>query len=121
MVGGQVNLTDAIERHDRVHEQGGKQYQPERRGRDAARAPARLAPHRAGTSRVDGEPMAGALMDFGLYFFHNAQRLLEKGSGPYFYLPKMESHLEARLWNDVFTFARGASSASRTARSGRRC
>jgi malate synthase len=54
---------------------------------------------------VDGAPVAGALADFGLYFFHNAKRALEKGSGPYFYLPKMESHLEARLWNDVFTSA----------------
>jgi malate synthase len=51
---------------------------------------------------VDGEPMSGSLFDFGLYFFHNAQRLVARGSGPYFYLPKMESHLEARLWNDVF-------------------
>ena len=49
--------------------------------------------------------MPGFLVDFGLYFFHNAQKLLEKGSGPYFYLPKLESHLEARLWNDVFLMA----------------
>ena len=49
--------------------------------------------------------MSGSLVDFGLYFFHNAKALLEKGSGPYFYLPKMESYLEARLWNDVFVFA----------------
>lgn len=54
---------------------------------------------------VNGEPMSGSLFDFGLYFFHNAKTLIEKGSGPYFYLPKMESHLEARLWNDVFVFA----------------
>jgi malate synthase len=54
---------------------------------------------------VDGVAMSGSLVDFGLYFFHNAQELLTRGSGPYFYLPKMESHLEARLWNDVFTFA----------------
>ncbi|HSK89604.1 MAG TPA: malate synthase A [Anaerolineales bacterium] len=54
---------------------------------------------------VDGQPMSGSLFDFGLYFFHNAQRLLDKGSGPYFYLPKLENHLEARLWNDVFNFA----------------
>ncbi|HOZ59831.1 MAG TPA: malate synthase A, partial [Nakamurella multipartita] len=54
---------------------------------------------------VDGEPAVGALVDFGLYFFHNAAELLARGSGPYFYLPKMESHLEARLWNDVFTHA----------------
>jgi malate synthase len=54
---------------------------------------------------VDGEPAVGALVDFGLYFFHNARELLARGSGPYFYLPKMESHKEAELWNDVFTFA----------------
>jgi malate synthase len=54
---------------------------------------------------VDGLPAAGALVDFGLYFFHNAARLLDRGLGPYFYLPKIESHLEARLWNDVFVAA----------------
>jgi malate synthase len=54
---------------------------------------------------VDGEPMSGSLFDFGLYFFHNAKRLLARGGGPYFYLPKLESHLEARLWNDVFIHA----------------
>jgi len=57
---------------------------------------------------VDGEPMSGSLFDFGLYFFHNARRLLAKGSGPYFYLPKLESHLEARLWNEVFVHAQAA-------------
>ena len=54
---------------------------------------------------VDGEPVSGALFDFGLFFFHNAKALLAKGSGPYFYLPKLESHLEARLWNQVFLHA----------------
>lgn len=57
---------------------------------------------------VDSAPIAGSLFDFGLYFFHNARRLIERGSGPYFYLPKLESHLEARLWNDVFNFAQDA-------------
>jgi malate synthase len=52
--------------------------------------------------------MSGALFDFGLYFFHNAKAALRHNSGPYFYLPKMESHLEARLWNSVFTFAQSA-------------
>jgi malate synthase len=51
---------------------------------------------------IDGEPMSASIFDFGLYFFHNAQELVKRGSGPYFYLPKMESHLEARLWNDIF-------------------
>src|SRR6195952_128939 len=54
---------------------------------------------------VDGAPISASLFDFGLYFFHNAKNLLAKGSGPYFYLPKLESHLEARLWNDVFVEA----------------
>ena len=55
-----------------------------------------------------GRPMSAALFDFGLFFFHNAQALIAKGTGPYFYLPKLESHLEARLWNDVFNFAQDA-------------
>ncbi len=54
---------------------------------------------------IDGKPISGGIFDFALYFFHNARKLLEKGTGPYFYLPKMESHLEARLWNDVFNLA----------------
>lgn len=54
---------------------------------------------------IDGEPMSASLIDFGLYFFHNAKYLIEHGSGPYFYLPKLEHYKEARLWNDVFVFA----------------
>ena len=54
---------------------------------------------------IDGQPISASLFDFGLYFFHNVKNLLARGTGPYFYLPKMESHLEARLWNDVFTLA----------------
>jgi malate synthase len=56
----------------------------------------------------EGEPIAGALFDFGLYVYHNGQRLLHAGSAPYFYLPKLESHLEARLWNDIFTWTEDA-------------
>jgi malate synthase len=56
---------------------------------------------------IDDQPISGALLDFGLYFFHNTKNLLANGSGPYFYLPKLESHIEARLWNDVFTMAQG--------------
>src|SRR5271157_2827938 len=55
---------------------------------------------------VGGKPISGSLFDFGLFFFHNAKTLIAKGTGPYFYLPKLESHLEARLWNDVFNFGR---------------
>jgi malate synthase len=57
---------------------------------------------------VDGKPMSGSLFDFGLYFFHNAREALSRGTGPYFYLPKIESHLEARLWNDAFVHAQKA-------------
>jgi len=57
---------------------------------------------------VDGTPISGSLFDFGLYFFHNARELLDRGTGPYFYLPKQESHLEARLWNEVFVHAQEA-------------
>ncbi len=57
---------------------------------------------------VDGQPVAGAFVDFGLYLFHNAKRMLQKGSGPYFYLPKIEHHAEAALWNDVFVRAQNA-------------
>jgi len=57
---------------------------------------------------VDGQPVSASLFDFGLYFFHNARELLERGSGPYFYLPKLESHLEAELWNQVFVAAQEA-------------
>jgi len=57
---------------------------------------------------VDGRPAPGGLVDFGLFFFHNAKELVRRGTGPYFYLPKLESHLEARLWNDVFVHAQAA-------------
>jgi malate synthase len=57
---------------------------------------------------VDGKPMSASLFDFGLYFFHNAKNLIRRATGPYFYLPKLESHLEARLWNDVFNFSQDA-------------
>jgi malate synthase len=107
VVGGQVNLIDAIERRIDFTSAEGKEY------RLADRVAAMIMRPRGWhlTERhlhVDDEPAAGALVDFGLYFFHNAKRLLDKGLGPYFYLPKMESHLEARLWNDIFTFAQDA-------------
>ena len=57
---------------------------------------------------LDGRPASASLVDFGLYFFHNARELLARGTGPYFYLPKLENHREARLWNDVFGFAQAA-------------
>ena len=54
---------------------------------------------------VDNSPVSGSLFDFAMYFYHNARELVKRGSGPYFYLPKMEHYLEARLWNDVFVFS----------------
>ena len=106
VIGGQVSLRDAIRRTITFTNEKGKEY--------ALRTDQRLAtivvrPRGWHFDEkyllVDGAPVVGALVDFGLYFFHNAQELLDRGSGPYFYLPKTESHLEARLWNDVFTFA----------------
>ncbi len=70
---------------------------------------------------VDGAPMSGSLFDFGLYFFHNAKELLARGTGPYFYLPKIESRHEAKLWNDVFVESQQPARACRAARSRRRC
>jgi malate synthase len=106
VVGGQVNLIDAYERRIDFTSPEGKSYAL----RDAAElATAVVRPRGWHLDErhltVDGEQVPGGLVDFGLYFFHNAQRLIDLGKGPYFYLPKTESHLEARLWNDVFVFA----------------
>ncbi len=103
MIDGQVNLRDAVRRTISL-EQGGKHYRLKDR-------PAVLIPRPRGWHldekhvTVDGEVVSGAIFDFALFLFHNARELLARGSGPYFYLPKMESHLEARLWNDIFVFA----------------
>ena len=102
LVEGQINLRDAIRRTITYADPAsGKQYK-------LIDKPAVLFVRPRGWHLeekhllVDGEPLSGSLFDFGLYFFHNAKELLARGSGPYFYLPKMESHLEARLWNDIF-------------------
>src|SRR6202167_2075656 len=101
---GQHNLRDAIQGTIRYESPEGKKYQ-------LGAKPATLVVRPRGWHLdekhflADGKPISASLFDFGLYFFHNAKELLGKGSGPYFYLPKMESHLEARLWNDVFCFA----------------
>jgi malate synthase len=106
VVGGQVNLKDAVRRTIAFTSPEGKDYAL----KDPDAVPV-IVPRPRGWHlderhlELDGKPLVGALVDFGLYFFHNAAELLQRGSGPYFYLPKMESHLEARLWNDVFTFA----------------
>jgi malate synthase len=104
LVEGQVNLIAAIERTLDFTSPEGKQY---RLDADVATLVVRPRGWHLEEKHVEvgGKPISGSLFDFGLYFFHNAKRLLSKGSGPYFYLPKLESHLEARLWNDVFNFA----------------
>src|SRR5437588_7610839 len=104
VVEGQANLTDAIERRLRFTSPDGKEY---RLNDKVATLLVRPRGWHLEERHVllDSKPVSGSLFDFGLYFFHNAKRLLGKGSGPYFYLPKLESHLEARLWNDVFNFA----------------
>ncbi|MBM3366851.1 MAG: malate synthase A [Betaproteobacteria bacterium] len=106
MLDGQVNLRDAVRRTITL-EAGGKRYKLNDKT-------AVLLPRPRGWHldekhvMVDGKAVAGGIFDFALYFFHNAKELLARGSGPYFYLPKMESHLEARLWNDIFTVAQKA-------------
>jgi malate synthase len=101
---GQQNLRDAIRGTIRHESPEGKQY---RLGSNLATLVVRPRGWHLDEKHflVDGKPISGALFDFGLFFFHNAATLLNKGTGPYFYLPKMESHLEARLWNDVFCLA----------------
>jgi malate synthase len=101
---GQANLRDAIDGTITFVSPEGKRYQLNERVATLLVRPRGwhlVEKH----FLVDGKPISGSLFDFGLYFFHNAQRLIRKGTGPYFYLPKMESHLEARLWNDVFCFS----------------
>jgi malate synthase len=106
VVGGQVNLYDAVRRDIDFTSPEGKVYRLREDGRLATIVMRPRGWHFDEKHLlVDGRPAVGALVDFGLYFFHNAAELLGRGSGPYFYLAKIESHLEARLWNDVFTFA----------------
>ena len=103
MIDGQVNLRDAV-RRTITFEQGDKRYALNEQT-------AVIIPRPRGWHlnekhlTVDGKEVSGGIFDFALFFFHNAKELLARGSGPYFYLPKLESHLEARLWNDVFKLA----------------
>jgi malate synthase len=103
MIEGQRNLRDAVRRRITL-EQSGKQYKLNDKT-------AVLIPRPRGWHldekhvKIDSKPISGSIFDFALYFFHNARELLARGSGPYFYLPKLESHLEARLWNDIFVMA----------------
>ena len=105
MIDGQINLRDAVNRTIEYSEPRRQALPAERQDRDAARAPARLASRREARATSTASRCRASIFDFALYFFHNAKALLARDSGPYFYLPKMESHLEARLWNDVFVAA----------------
>ncbi|KAI9891878.1 MAG: hypothetical protein M1814_002263 [Vezdaea aestivalis] len=105
MINGQLNLYDAV-RKQVDFKQGPKDYKL----RTDRPLPTLIVRARGWHLEekhvtVDGEPISGSLFDFGLFFFHNAHELVKRGAGPYFYLPKMESHLEARLWNDAFNMA----------------
>jgi malate synthase len=104
LIEGQINLRDAVRRTIRYDSPEGKHY-------ELNKTTALLFVRPRGWHLVekhvllDGEPVSASLFDFGLYFFHNAKAMLERGTAPYFYLPKMESHLEARLWNEAFVWA----------------
>ena len=104
LIEGQINLRDAIRREIEYTGPDGRSYVL-----NAQTATLLVRPRGWHLNEkhvlLDGKPISASLFDFGLYFFHNAAELLQRGSGPYFYLPKMESHREARLWNDVFVFA----------------
>ncbi|MCO4252110.1 malate synthase A [Pseudarthrobacter raffinosi] len=106
VIKGQLNLTDALERRIDFTTEEGKEYKL----RPAGELPTIVVRPRGWHlpekhMLIDGAPVAGGIVDFGLFFFHNARRLLAQGKGPYFYLPKIENHLEARLWNDIFILA----------------
>ncbi|MGH8223327.1 MAG: malate synthase A [Woeseiaceae bacterium] len=104
IVQGQMNLIEAVERTIAYTSPEGKEY-----GLNEQVATLMVRPRGLHLDEkhivVDGSPMSASLFDFGIFFFHNARTLLENGSGPYFYLPKLENHLEARWWNDVFLMA----------------
>jgi malate synthase len=104
VVDGQANVMQAVRRTLTFDSPEGKAYRLNEQTATLLIRPRgwHLAERHA---TVDGEPVSASLFDFGLWFFHNAVELLARGSGPYLYLPKLESHVEARLWNDVFVFA----------------
>ena len=108
VVAGQQNCMDAVRRTIRFEDPArGKSYAlAERTATLVIRPRGWHLPERHIT--IDGQPASGSLVDFGLYMFHNARELLARGSGPYFYLPKLEGHREARLWNEVFVHAQAA-------------
>jgi len=106
MMEGQVNLRDAVRRTISFKNEQGKEYKLKPAGQLSTLMVRPRGWHLDEAHIViDGHSSSGSLTDFGLFFFHNAHQLIKNGSGPYFYLPKTEGHLECRLWNDVFVFA----------------
>jgi malate synthase len=101
---GHINLRDAVRRRIEFVSPEGKTYRLNEKAATLFVRPRgwHLAEKHV---RIDGQPISGGIFDFALYFFHNAKELVARGSGPYFYLPKLETHLEARLWNDIFVMA----------------
>lgn len=104
VVEGQINLNDAVNKTISYEGQNGKKYELNKKIAVLVVRPRGWHLEEKHVL-IDGKPISASLFDFGLYFFHNAARLTQNGTGPYFYLPKLESHLEARLWNDVFSFS----------------
>ncbi|MBV6477793.1 MAG: Malate synthase A [Ignavibacteria bacterium] len=104
IIEGQINLKDAIERTISFTNPDGKLYKLNEKTAVLMVRPRGLHLNEK-NAKSDGQEISGSFFDFGLYFFHNAKKLLQSGTGPYFYLPKLENHLEARLWNDAFDFA----------------
>lgn len=108
VINGQLNLKDALDARLHFTNESGKEYRLE--STELTELPTIVVRPRGWHlpekhMLVDGTPIAGGIVDFGLYFFHNAHKLIAGGRGPYFYLPKIENHLEARLWNDIFVQA----------------
>jgi malate synthase len=104
LIQGQVNMRDAVRRVISFTSPEGKQYRlNDKTGVLFVRPRGWHLPEKH--VKIDGEPVPGGIFDFGLFFYHNAKEQLARGTGPYFYLPKLESHLEARLWNDIFNMA----------------
>jgi malate synthase len=101
---GQINVRDAVNRTIEYDSPEGKRYELNEKTATLLVRPRgwHLVEKHV---LIDGQPISGGIFDFGLYFFHNAKKLIEMGTGPYFYLPKLENHLEARLWNDIFVLA----------------
>ena len=104
MIAGQINLRKAIDKTLEFVSYTGREYRLKEKIATLMVRP-RGWHLEDKNLLIDGENVSASLMDFGLFFFHNAQKLIDNGTGPYFYLPKLENHQEARLWNDVFVFA----------------